>query len=127
MEPGSIGWIGSDEVGRCRRCACDLRKTGADWRRLPPGLKLVLRSPLPPDRDWGDEGLVTGAARQVDLHGVTVVGERTYGSRRYALVVLDESDKRGFIAASPEARKSTDLFADDANDSFEWENTYARP
>jgi hypothetical protein len=68
VEPSSIGWIGSDEVGRCRRCSCDLRRNGADWKPLPPGLKLVPRSP------------------QLGLRRISVVGERPYSSRRAASV-----------------------------------------
>lgn len=96
---------GRYEFGRCDRCRCDLLRAESDWRRVPKGFKVVWRP------STGDEALDTHAgaaavARTVDLHGVTVVGERTFGAQRFALVVLNASDERSYAALADEVGTS---------------------
>ena len=34
--------------GTCRRCGCDMIRTGEGWRTIPPGFRLVWRAPSDP-------------------------------------------------------------------------------
>lgn len=87
---------GSYEFARCDRCRCDLmRGESRPWERVPKGFKVVWRPRA------GDGNIPAGTAafaREVDLRGVTVVGERTYGAQRFALVVLNAKDERDYGA-----------------------------
>lgn len=87
---------GSWEFARCDRCRCDLmRKQARSWQRVPRGFKVVWK----PKAAGGVEPAGAAAfGRQVDLRGVTVVGERTYGAQRFALVVLNAQDERDYSA-----------------------------
>ncbi len=143
---------GKYEFGRCLRCACDMMRSEADWKRVPRGFKVVWKPS-------GAEGspVRAGAAaigRQVDLHGVTVVGERSYGAQRFALVVLNARDQRSYrgmvdqlgtsgqissamenrsllARASPMSSRQaparvSDMVAGE-RDAFGWEKAYAAP
>lgn len=88
---------GAYEFGRCLRCACDLMRSGREWKRLPKGYKIVWKA-----KDMPAAGAVkhdaAAVGREVDLKGVTVVGERSYGAQRFALVVLNAKDRRDYGA-----------------------------
>ena len=45
--------------------------------------------------------------KTVDLRGVTVVGERTYGAQRFALVVLAATDERRYVDGTDQIRGPT--------------------
>lgn len=89
---------GTHEFARCDRCRCDLmRAQGQSWQRVPKGLKVVWR----PRDAYGTAGEIAAPgsaafAREVDLRGVTVVGERTLGAQRFALVILNARDERDY-------------------------------
>lgn len=89
---------GAYEFARCERCRCDLmRARGRSWRRVPKGFKVVWK----PRSDGSGEIAAAGSgaiAREVDLRGVTVVGERTLGAQRFALVILNARDERDYTA-----------------------------
>lgn len=90
---------GSYEFARCDRCRRDLKR-GHDgvWKRVPKGFRVVWK----PRTGEGSEDIVPAGtaafAREVDLRGVTVVGARTYGAQRFALVVLNANDERDYAA-----------------------------
>jgi hypothetical protein len=144
---------GKYEFGRCLRCACDMMRADADWKRVPRGFKVVWR----PKGSEGSAVQAAGAAaigRQVDLHGVTVVGERSYGAQRFALVVLNAKDQRSYrgmvdqlgtsgqISSAMENRsligrasamsprqapaRVSDMLTSE-RDAFGWEKAYASP
>ena len=140
---------GKYEFGRCQRCSCDLMRSDSSWKRVPRGFKVVWR----PAGAGALAHQAPGAAaigREVDLRGVTVVGERSYGSQRFALVILNSKDQKsyrsmvdqlgtsGHIAESMESRGSligrarvsesvertrgvTDMLVTNKQDRFEWE------
>lgn len=87
---------GAYEFARCDRCRCDLmRMEGQSWMRVPNGYKIVWK----PRTDGSGGIAATGSAafaREVDLRGVTVVGERTMGAQRFALVILNARDERDY-------------------------------
>jgi hypothetical protein len=144
---------GKYEFGRCLRCACDMMRSERDWKRVPRGFKVVWR----PQVAGGSAVAQPGAAaigRQVDLRGVTVVGERSYGAQRFALVVLNAKDQRSYggmvdplgtsgqissamenrsLIARPSAvsprqapARVTDMVASE-RDAFGWERAYEAP
>lgn len=123
--PESIGWIGDDEVGRCCRCSRDLRKEGPDWRPLPPGVMLV-RSRASRREPWEREAAAgaIGSLPRVDLHDVALIGEKTYGSHQYALVVLNS--RKGAWPSHEAARGvfGIDSSRNGASDRFDWEEAY---
>jgi hypothetical protein len=86
---------GKYEFGRCLRCACDMMRAESDWKRVPRGFKVVWK-PAGAERSAGVLPGTAAIGRQVDLHGVTVVGERSYGAQRFALVVLNARDQRSY-------------------------------
>ncbi len=86
---------GQHEFGRCDRCRCDMMRNGSAWKRVPKGYKVVWRPRT--GNALADE--VAGQAavgREVNLKGVTVVGERRYGAQRFALVILNANDERSY-------------------------------
>lgn len=89
---------GTFEFARCDRCRCDLmRAENRSWQRVPKGLKVVWK----PRGAGGTAGEIAAPgsaafAREVDLRGVTVVGERTLGAQRFALVILNARDERDY-------------------------------
>lgn len=88
-----------NEFGRCIRCNCDLVHVGRRWKRVPKGLKVVWR----PRTGDGLNDLSAGYAtvgKEVDLKGVTVIGERRYGAQRFALVVLNANDEGSYTDAT---------------------------
>lgn len=92
---------GSYEFARCDRCRCDLmRNESRPWERVPKGFKVVWKPRTSEGAHAGGIAPAGAAAfgRQVDLRGVTVVGERTYGAQRFALVVLNANDDRDYRA-----------------------------
>lgn len=86
---------GAYEFGRCLRCACDLMRSGRDWKRLPKGYKIVWK-PKDGPRAGAVQHDAAAVGREVDLKGVTVVGERRCGAQRFALVVLNAKDGRDY-------------------------------
>ena len=87
---------GRYQFGRCSRCGVDLMNNGECWQRVPRGFRVVWRP-----RTGEESHLPAGQgafARQVDLRGVTVLGERSYGAQRFALVVLNPADNRSYRA-----------------------------
>ena len=86
---------GMFEFGRCDRCACDMMRTEGDWKRVPRGHRVVWR-PNVLALSGGPDAGQAAFAREVDLRGVTVVGERRYGSQRFALVVLNQTDDQDY-------------------------------
>jgi hypothetical protein len=70
------------------------------WKPVPKGFRIVWR-PRGSNGQAGAEG-EAAFAQQVDLRGVTVVGERSYGGLRFALVVLNQTDARSYRALSDE-------------------------
>lgn len=87
---------GQYEFGRCNRCSVDMMRRDAGWKPVPKGFRIVWRP-----RGAANDGSAAGEAafaQQVDLRGVTVVGERSYGGQRFALVVLNQSDMRSYRA-----------------------------
>lgn len=88
------------EFGRCHRCGCDLLRVGpAAWKRVPRGYKVVWR-PRTGDELADRSAGQAVVGKTVDLRGVTVVGERTYGAQRFALVVLASDDDRSFVQST---------------------------
>ena len=99
---------GKYEFARCHHCSCDLMRSGENWKRVPRGYQVVWK----PRGTEGSGQVSPGAAavgRQVDLHGVTVVGERNYGSQRFALVVLNPSDSRSYSGMVDDLGTSGDI------------------
>lgn len=91
---------GTYEFARCDRCRCDLMRTDTrSWERVPKGFKVVWK-PRGPNGHAGEIAAPGSAtfAREVDLHGVTVVGERTMGAQRFALIILNARDERDYGA-----------------------------
>jgi len=92
---------GQYEFGRCTRCAVDMMRRESGWKPVPKGFRIVWKPRGANGRPGaGGEGAF---AQQVDLRGVTVVGERSYGGQRFALVVLNQTDARSYRALSDEA------------------------
>lgn len=93
--PVARGVRNSDrEFGRCDRCRCDLMRDGSDWKAVPKGYKVVWRPRTGnevADRSAG----AAAVGREVTIKGV-VVGERCYGSQRFALVRLNADDDRSY-------------------------------
>lgn len=88
------------EFGRCHRCGCDLLRVGpAAWKRVPRGFKVVWR-PRTGDELADQSAGQAVVGKTVDLRGVTVVGERTYGAQRFVLVVLASDDDRSFVQST---------------------------
>lgn len=89
---------GRYEFARCDRCRCDLMRAGdRAWERVPRGFKVVWK----PRADGSGEIAAPGSAafaREVDLRGVTVVGERMLGAQRFALVILNARDEKNYGA-----------------------------
>jgi hypothetical protein len=88
---------GAFEFGRCLKCACDVMRSGRTWKRVPKGYKVVWR-PIETPACGPVRHTAAAVGREVDLRGVTVVGERTYGTQRFALVVLNAKDRRDYRA-----------------------------
>jgi hypothetical protein len=142
---------GSREFGRCLECSCDLVRSGQAWKRLPKGFKLVSE----PVRQYHSRprrqtNIMSGS--RVNLHDVTVVGERTYGDQRFALVRLDgshsvelhsgrdifENESSYAHAAEPialfdpaplawtprQSSTAVDVFDLSSDDDFDWERAY---
>jgi hypothetical protein len=85
------------EFGRCERCRCDMLRAGEAWKRVPKGFKVVWR----PKTELVDQNAGQAAvSKEVDLKGVTVLGERRYGSQRFALVVLNANDERSYAGTA---------------------------
>lgn len=87
------------QFGRCGRCSCDLVRVGSAWKRVPKGFKVVWR----PRTGSAEADVSAGQAaigREVDLKGVTVVGERAYGAQRFALVILNAKDDRSYAGST---------------------------
>lgn len=89
---------GRYEFGRCTRCAVDMMRREGSWKTVPKGFRIVWR-PRGANGQAGAEG-EAAFAQQVDLRGVTVVGERSYAGQRFALVVLNQTDERSYRALS---------------------------
>jgi hypothetical protein len=146
---------GKYEFARCGRCSCDLMRSNGNWKRVPKGFKVVWK-PKGAGVSAGPAAGSAAIARQVDLHGVTVVGERSYGSQRFALVVLNGRDQRSYrgmvdqlgtsARISQEMEKRTrlpkpssikrpaeqpkriqDMVGKLSPDAFEWEQAYVAP
>ena len=99
--PVARGVRNSDrEFGRCDRCRCDLMRDGSDWKAVPKGYKIVWRPRM--GNDIADRSAGAAAVgREVTIKGV-VVGERCYGSQRFALVRLNADDDRSYRGAVDE-------------------------
>jgi hypothetical protein len=147
---------GKYEFARCQRCSCDLMRSGSDWKRVPRGFKVVWKPKEGAGSAIGPAGMAA-IGRQVDLRGVTVVGERSYGSQRFALVVLNAKDQRSYTGMvdqlgtsaqiagdmenssliarasalkprqAPPRARVSDMLTSDKRDAFGWEKTYVPP
>jgi hypothetical protein len=88
---------GKHEFGRCRGCGIDMLRSDGDWQRVPKGFRIVWRP-----RGGAKAGSETAAqaafAHEVNLRGVTVLGERTHGGQGFALVVLNQNDRQSYRA-----------------------------
>ncbi|HLL59937.1 MAG TPA: hypothetical protein VK391_08640 [Allosphingosinicella sp.] len=92
---------GKHEFGRCKGCGIDMMRSDADWQRVPKGFRIVWRP-----RSGTNAGTEVAGhaafAQEVDLRGVTVLGERTHGGQRFALVVLNQKDQRSYRSLADE-------------------------
>ena len=108
------------EFGRCERCRCDLMHDGMGWKQVPKGYKVVWRPRT--GNELADRSAGAAAVgREVTVKGV-VVGERCFGSQRFALVRLNAEDDRsyrggvdqlgtpGAVALQMESRANSGLF-----------------
>lgn len=88
---------GDHEFGRCEHCRRDLMRSAAraGWKPVPKGFRIVWR-PRTGIAAAGDEAGQAAVGQEVTLRGVTVVGERRFGSQRFALVVLNARDDRHY-------------------------------
>ena len=82
------------EFGRCDRCRCDLMRDGSGWKPVPKGYKVVWR-PRTGNEVADQSAGAAAVGREVTVNGV-VVGERSYGSQRFALVRLNADDQRSY-------------------------------
>ena len=88
----------NNEFARCRRCHCDLVRAGSGWKPVPKGFRVVWR-PRTGDAVADQMAGAAAVGKQVDLRGVTVVGERVHDSQRFALVILNPNDRRDYVSA----------------------------
>jgi hypothetical protein len=86
------------EFGRCDRCARDLVRKGDRWKPVPRGYRVVWRPRTGDPVADGMAGLAV-VGREVTVRGV-VVGERNFGSQRFALVRLNAEDRRTYVDKS---------------------------
>lgn len=92
---------GKHEFGRCTGCGIDMMRSDGGGQRVPKGFRIVWR----PRAAKGAGAEVAGQAafaQEVNLRGVTVLGERTHGGQRFALVVLNQKDQRSYRALADE-------------------------
>jgi hypothetical protein len=83
------------EFGRCDRCRRDLIRHGERWKPVPKGYRVVWK-PRTGDVVGDQSAGVASVEREVTVRGV-VVGERSYGAQRFALVRLNAEDERSYV------------------------------
>jgi hypothetical protein len=88
---------GHHVFGRCDRCGVDMTLSKSGWAPVPKGFRVVWRprTELTGPKSGPPPG-TAAFAKEVDLQGVTVLGERSYGGQRFALVVLNQRDERDY-------------------------------